>query len=147
MAVGKGFQVEGLRFLKAKTPAEHMNLLPSNDMAMLCETQRSLSDRCSVSSLPAGGPTGESLVTAAGCLLGDLGSCSCYDNTEGIVFAFATWLTTSNSVFEFSEAPHYVAINAELSSDSSEKHLYQEGSVPLKSDISCSASALGLQRC
>lgn len=54
--------------------------------------------------LPAGGPTGESLVTTAGCLRGDLRWCSCYDNTEGGVFAFVPWLTASNSVFEFSKA-------------------------------------------
>lgn len=105
IAVGKGFQVEGLRFLQVKTPAERMQLLPRNDMAMLCETQKSLSDRCSVSFLSAGGPTGESLVTAAVCLLGDLCWCSCYDNTEGVAFAFVLWLTASNSVFEFSDAP------------------------------------------
>lgn len=74
-------------------------------MAMLCETQRSLSDRCSVSFLPAGGPRGKSLVTAAGCLLVDLDWCTCYDNTEGVVFAFAPWLTASNNIFDFSEAP------------------------------------------
>lgn len=73
-------------------------------MAMLCETQRSISDRCSVSFLPAGGPTGESIVTTVGCLLGVLGWYSCYDNTEGVVFAFVPWLAASNSVFEFIEA-------------------------------------------
>lgn len=62
-------------------------------MAVLCEIQRSLSDRCSISFLSTGGPTGESLVTTAACLLGDLWCCSCDDNTEGVVFAFVPWLT------------------------------------------------------
>ncbi|KAK4824418.1 hypothetical protein QYF61_014752 [Mycteria americana] len=58
------------------------------------------------------GPTGESLVTTACCLLGDPGWCSCYDNIEGVVFVFVPWLTASNSVFEFSEAPqHQVFLN------------------------------------
>lgn len=76
--VGKGFWVEGLRFLKAKTPYYVCSCPASQEGlgSVLWDTEV-LTDRCSVSFLPAGGPTGESLVTTAGCSLGDLGWCTC----------------------------------------------------------------------
>ncbi|PKU35880.1 hypothetical protein llap_13818 [Limosa lapponica baueri] len=45
--------------------------------------------------------------------LGDLGCCSCFDNTEGVVFAFIPWLTVNNCVFEFSEAPRQETLGPE----------------------------------